>query len=324
MVTSTPTDLVPDPDASPESMVVRVSSGERIHYLDWGATAEVDRPGGSTTDPRPVVVLVHGIAATGWSWAPVARRLTRVARVLAPDLRGHGLSEGARSALDLSSLAWDVLTVVAANGAGSEVGGSPAILAGHGLGAMVVAEAARLQPASVAGLVLVDGGWEDVGAATRMSAEELSAALAEPPEVLASMEAFLEDRRDFDPATWDEDQDRAARAQVERKHAGHVALITRPATLRTLAGTMLGYEPRETLAAVPAPVTVLVAGAGTADDEAAHDRAVALREVVAARDSAGAPPTQVRTLPGTGHNLMRYRPDAVVGAIADLLGTAAR
>jgi pimeloyl-ACP methyl ester carboxylesterase len=123
---------------------------------------------------------------------------------------------------------------------------------------------------------------------------------------------------------------------------------------------MLAYEPRETLAAVAAPVTILVAGAGTADDEAAHDRAVALREVVAARATAGtkgaaAPSDAVRTtspvgattaagtttptrpsdtaearrthvvtLAGTGHNLMRYRPDAVAGAIADLLGTAAR
>ncbi len=310
--------LGPDPDATPESMVIRVSSGERIHYLDWGAAIP------ATADPRPVVVLVHGVAATGWAWAPVARRLGRVARVLAPDLRGHGLSEGARSGLDLASLAWDVLTVAAANGAGIEASGRPAVLAGHGLGAMVVAEAARLQDASVAGLLLVDGGWEDIGSATRMSATELAAALAEPPEVLASLEAFLEDRRDFDPATWDEDQDRAARAQVERKHAGHVALISRPATLRSLADTMLAYEPQEVLTAAPVPVSVLVAGAGTADDEAAHDRAVALREVVAARDAAAMPPTRVLALSGTGHNLMRYRPATVALEIARLLSPAGR
>ena len=37
------------------------------------------------------------------------------------------------------------------------------------------------------------------------------------------MDAYLADRREFDPATWDADQERAARAAVDEKHAGHVA-----------------------------------------------------------------------------------------------------
>ena len=73
--------------------------------------------------------------------APVARRIHSHVRVLAPDLRGHGLSEGARSGLDLDSMAWDALTVLAANGVGQEVGGPAAVIAGHGLGAMVAANA---------------------------------------------------------------------------------------------------------------------------------------------------------------------------------------
>jgi pimeloyl-ACP methyl ester carboxylesterase len=187
---------------------------------------------------------------------------------------------------------------------------------------MVGAEMARLQPGSVAALMLVDGGWEDVAAATRMSPSELVAALAEPPEVLASMDAFLEDRRDFDPASWDADQERAARSQVDQKHAGHVALVARPATIRGMVEGMFGYEPAETLAAAPVPLAVLVAGAGTADDETAHDRAVALDEVIAARASAGMPPTHVVRFPGTGHNLMRYRPDEVAREVSALAVTA--
>ena len=117
-----------------------MGSGERIHYLDWG----------TPPIPGPTLLLLHGIASTGWSWAPVARRLWGRLRVLALDLRGHGLSEGARSGLDLDSLAWDALTVLAANGAGVEADGPPAIIAGHGMGGMVAATAARIQPASVA------------------------------------------------------------------------------------------------------------------------------------------------------------------------------
>lgn len=309
----------PDPLATPESMVVRVGTGERIHYLDWGPPEA-----GPADGPPPVVALLHGIALTAWSWAPVARRLCRVSRVLSVDLRGHGLSEGARSELTPDSLAWDALTVLAANGAGVEAGGRPAVVAGHGLGAMVAARMAQLQPASIAAVVLVDGGWEDIGSATRMSPSELAAALAEPPEVLASMDAFLADRRDFDPATWDDDQERAARSQVDQKHAGHVALVARAATIRGMVEGMFGYQPLETLCAAPVSVTVLVAGAGTADDEVAHDRAVALDEVVAARAAAGMPPTRVVRFPGTGHNLMRYRPDELAVEIQTLATSPGR
>lgn len=297
-------------------MVVRVGTGERIHYLDWGP------PPTTTGEAAPVLALVHGIALTAWSWAPVARRLRHAFRVLAIDLRGHGLSEGARSDLTPASLAWDALTVLAANGAGVEAGGPPALVAGHGVGAMVAAQAARLQPASVAALMLVDGGWEDIASATRMSPSELVAALAEPPEVLASMDAFLEDRREFDPVSWDADQELAARSQVDQKHAGHVALVARPATIRGIVDGMFGYDPIVTLAAAPVPLGVLVAGAGTADDETAHDRAVALDEVIAARVRAGLPPTHVVRFPGTGHNLMRYRPDEVAGELVALAASA--
>jgi pimeloyl-ACP methyl ester carboxylesterase len=309
--------IVPDPAAVPESMVVRVSTGERIHYLDWGA-----RPseGGA---PR-IVALLHGIALTAWSWAPVARRLCHAFRVLAIDLRGHGLSEGARSDLGPTSLAWDALTVLAANGAGIEVGGPPALVAGHGFGAMVAAEMARVQPASVSGVMLVDGGWEDIASATRMSPGELVAALTEPPEILASMEAFLEDRRDFDPSSWDADQERAARSQVDQKHAGHVALVARPATIRGMVDGMFGYEPMETLSAARVPLSILVAGAGTADDEGAHDRAAALEEVIAARAATGMPATRVVRFPGTGHNLMRYRPDEVAAEVLALASATER
>jgi pimeloyl-ACP methyl ester carboxylesterase len=282
-------------------MVVQMGSGERIHYLDWGQPSTAG----------PILLLVHGIASTGWSWAPIARRLCGSLRVLAVDLRGHGLSEGSRSGLDLASLAWDVLTVLAANGSGVEVGGPPAYIAGHGMGGMVAATAGRVQPASVAGVALVDGGWEDLAVSTRLSPQEFLAGIAEPPEVMASMDAFLADRRDFDPASWDADQERAARAQVDQKHAGHVGLVARQATLRGIVEGMFAYRPMEVLADVPAPLLVLVAGAGTADDEMARERELALDDVLAARRASGSPADRVVRLPGTGHNLMRYRPAEV-------------
>lgn len=161
-------------------MVVRLASGERIAYLAW--------PGPS--DARPVLLL-HGLSRTSWSWLPVARRLAGRYPLAAPDLRGHGASDAPREGYDLESLALDMLTVVAAQGWGAAVQGPPVVVAGHGFGAIVAVEAARLEPASISGLVLVDGGWEDVGETSRLSPSELLAAIADPPEVLASMDAYL-------------------------------------------------------------------------------------------------------------------------------------
>jgi len=324
--------------AEPESFVVRLQSGERLHYLDWGAPGALRDPSREPGDPSiapgdpsivpgdppPLpLVLVHGIAQTAWSWAPVARRMCAVTRVLALDLRGHGLSDAPRSGYDLETLALDVLTVMSGNGWGVDVGGPPAVLAGHGFGAQICVTAAASRPGSVAGVALLDGGWEEVGEQTRSTPAEFLATIAEPPEVLASMDAFLADRRDFDPGTWDSDQERAARAQVDQKHAGHVGSVVRAGVLRQVVDAMFAYQPLEALAKVAAPVVILVAEAATADDEDERERRLALVDVTRARGEAALPPPRVVRFPGAGHNLMRYRAAEVADELTALLGSAA-
>ena len=261
-------------------MVVQLQTGERIHYLEW-SPAEA-----TGAEPRVPVVLVHGLARTAWSWLPVARRLA-AHHVVAPDLRGHGASDAPRTGYELESLAGDVLTVMAGCGWGEAVEGPPAVVAGHGLGAMVAVEMARLQPDSVA-------AWRSSTRAGRRWRRprgccpmQLVEAMAEPPEVMASLDAYLADRRDFDPATWDADQETAARAQVNEKHAGHVGLRDEG----------LGPPPRRrgdlripaltALAEVRCSITVLVADATTADDEDRRERDLALEDAQRARAAAG-------------------------------------
>lgn len=294
-----------------------MDTGERIHFLDWGGPA-----GASEGAPLPPLVLVHELSQTAWSWAPIARRLRRLTRTIAVDLRGHGLSEAPRTGYELDSLAADVLTVMTARGWGMSVDGPAAVIAGHGaLGAAVVASAAVFQPVSVAGLAFVDGGWEDLGAATGMSAVEYVAAVAEPPEVLASMESYLKDRHDFDPPSWDTDQERAARAQVDQKHAGHVAFVARTMVVKAVADALFTYRPEEVLAGIAAPLLVAVAESGSADDDVVRERRLALDDVVRARGGVGS--TRIATFTGSGHNLIRYRPDELSAELAALLVVAA-
>ncbi len=300
----------------PAEVIVTMDTGVRIHVLDWSAPT----PGGEGSRRQPAtIVLVHGLLATAWTWAPIARRLAGRVRILAPDLRGHGLSESPGDGYDLDSLAFDLLTVLTAHGLGPDVDGPPAILVGHGFGAQVAAWAAHLRPAAVMGLVLVDGGWEELEPALRMDAAEFQRGLQEPPEVLASMDAFLADRRDWDPASWDADQERAARSTVDEKYAGRVALVVRRQALAGCVGAMFAYRPTVALGDLERPLTVLVAEPGGPDDEDVRERRIALDELLGARASAAAPPTRVVRLAGSAHNLMRYRPDEVSASIAGLL-----
>ena len=301
--------------AEPEFLIVATDVGDRIHYLDWGAPAR-------NAGQLPPVLLIHGLMATAWSWTPVARRLSERTRVLAMDLRGHGLSESPRSGYDLESLAFDGLTVLTANGLGVDAAGPPAVIAGHGLGAMVAAMMPTVRPESIAGVALVDAGWEDLGEATGMTAEEFERSIGDPPEVMMSMAAYLADRRDFDPASWDADQERAARAAVDEKRAGHVAPVTPTHAIRGAIKAMFDYRPMDTLAQIAQPVLIAVAESGAGDDETVRERRIALEDVISARIRAGLRPPEVRRFTGAGHNLMRYRPAEITTALLDLLEEA--
>jgi pimeloyl-ACP methyl ester carboxylesterase len=146
-----------------------------------------------------------------------------------------------------------------------------------------------------AGLVLVDGGWESIEASTGLDADEFLRGLDEPPEVLRSMRAYLADRAAFDPATWDVDQEMAARATVVETPAGRLVPATRPHALGACVEAMFEYRPAAVLPAVCAPIVALAA--------------------TSPPPVAGLPAMDLAALPATGHNLMRYRPDDVAAAI---------
>jgi pimeloyl-ACP methyl ester carboxylesterase len=295
----------PDPAAEPDGFVVVVDPGDRIHFLDWGGWTPAGAAG---------VLLIHGLSNTAWSWTPVTRRLRAIRHVVAMDLRGHGLSDAPTDGYDPVSLAADVLAV--AEGSGLLAGPDDRlVLAGHGFGAVVASWAAAEMGDRCAGLVLVDGGWESLEASTGVDVDEFLRGLDEPPEVMRSMTAYLADRAAFDLATWDADQEQAARATVVETHAGKVVPSTRPHAAEASVRSMFRYDPLVTLALVSAPVTALVA----ADDEEGS-RATALAAASSARLAAGRSRIRAASYRGDGHNLMRYRPVAVSAAILSVAG----
>jgi pimeloyl-ACP methyl ester carboxylesterase len=269
-----------DPSIEPAGFVVVSDTGDRIHFLDWGGAG------------RPGIVLIHGLSSTAWSWTPVARRVAVHRRVVAMDLRGHGLSDAPTGRYEPELLAADVVAVAEGSGALHSDG---VVLAGHGFGGIVAAWAAAVLGERCRRLVLVDGGWEDIAVSTGMEPDEFLRGLDEPPEVLRSMNAFLAERAAFDPATWDADQEAAARATVVETPAGRLVPATRPHALAACVAAMFDYRPAITLAEVPAPIVALAA--------------------TSPPPAASLPRMDFALVPATGHNLMRYRPDDVAGAI---------
>lgn len=304
----------PDADAEPSGFVVEIAPGERIHFLDWGGPPATTGPG---------VLLVHGLGGSAWGWTAVARRLRGALWVVAADLRGHGLSDAPTDPYDPGILAADLVAV--AEGAGlvdgqDGPGDRQVVLAGHGYGGMVAAWAAADLADRCAGLVLVDGGWQDVAAETGLTPAEFLRELAEPPEVLASMEAFLADRRDWDPRHWDDDEEHAVRATVIEVPAGHVLPAVRPHALERSVEAIFRYRPLEVLAGLAIPIVALVAIDDEDDSAMATPKATALLAVQAARRASGRSPIEVVRFPADGHNLPRYRPDELAGAILSLAG----
>jgi pimeloyl-ACP methyl ester carboxylesterase len=100
----------------------------------------------------PTVVLEAGFGETSAMWGWVAPELARTTKVCAYDRAGRGLSESAAGPQDGVALATDLHTLLQRSGVNG-----PYVMVGHSFGALYVLNFAKLFPAQVAGMVLLDG-----------------------------------------------------------------------------------------------------------------------------------------------------------------------
>jgi lipase len=114
-------------------------AGGSLHVGQWG-------------DAGPVVVAAHGITGNHRSWQAVARALGPEVTLVAPDLRGRGLSAKLPEPFGMRAHAQDLVAVL------DHLGLDQAVLTGHSMGAYVAASAAAHHPERWSGIVLVDGG----------------------------------------------------------------------------------------------------------------------------------------------------------------------
>jgi pimeloyl-ACP methyl ester carboxylesterase len=99
---------------------------------------------------EPTLVFVHGWSCDARYWRAQVPYFSKKHRVVVLDLAGHGHSGMTRATYTMGAFGEDVQAVTEAVGSGS------VILIGHSMGGTVIAEAARLIPGRVIGLIGID------------------------------------------------------------------------------------------------------------------------------------------------------------------------
>jgi pimeloyl-ACP methyl ester carboxylesterase len=282
---------------SPRRFDLPVADGT-VSALDFGDPA------------RPVdAIFLHATGCNARTYAQSLARLGQRMRVIAPDQRGHGLTNLPIFPADLESwtpFADDLVAMLDALQLTK-----PAVLAGHSMGGTVSLMAAARRGDQVKGLVLFDP--------VLMRQPYAPAVLGSSPLVLgaarrrrqfdskaAALEAYL-GRGAF--KTW---PDEAVRDYVEDAFApapdGGFTLTCTPEWEAAIFAGQL-HDPWAPFEAITAPICTLRAEHGS----------TCFAEPLQARVD-GHPERSMETVPGSSHFLPIERPDLVEAAIARAVG----
>lgn len=145
-------------EAAAQSASITFPAGFQRRNIPVNRTTLSVRVGGS----GPAVVLIHGYGDTGDMWAPLAAELMRDHTVIAPDLRGMGLSAVATDGFTKKNQAEDIAAVL------DTLRVRQADVVGHDIGNMVAFAFAAAHPERTTRLVLMDapvpgvGPWEEI------------------------------------------------------------------------------------------------------------------------------------------------------------------
>jgi esterase len=149
----------------------------RFNVLDWGP------------ENAPVIFCLHGGHQSAHSWDLVSLSLARHYRVIAPDQRGHGDTEWARSASYSNlEMAADAAALVDA------LGLTRPLIMGHSMGGRNTLLCALKNPALARALVTVD-----IGPEVSAKGRNIIAGFVAANEEFDDMAAFVENVRKYDP-----------------------------------------------------------------------------------------------------------------------------
>lgn len=149
------------------ALVLSLPATAQVQPFPAGFRSQEIQANGTTLHVRvggqgPAVLMLHGYGETGDMWAPLAAELARDHTVVAPDLRGMGLSSRATGGYDKKTQGQDVAGVLDA------LKIEKADLVTHDIGNMVGYAFAAQYPARVTRFVIMDaplpgvGPWDEI------------------------------------------------------------------------------------------------------------------------------------------------------------------
>src|SRR5271166_1941594 len=261
-----------------------------VHWVEFG-----ESPGSGPDRDEPPIVFVHGLGGSHLNWCLIGPQLAADRRAVALDLHGFGLTPGGRytSTVQRNTRLLDLFV--------QEVTGTPVILAGNSMGALISILQTAAAPDTVQGLVLIDPALplprrtpdRRVGSRFLMYALPglgelyVRTVMARTPPQLAVQRVV--DLCFADPSRMDP------------------AMLTASRSLMRVVGLRGRYW--EMVASVRVPV-LLIGG------EADRLVPVASMRLAAARN----PRWETVILPGVGHTPQLEVPDVVTEALRDWLG----
>jgi pimeloyl-ACP methyl ester carboxylesterase len=275
----------------------------RVHYLHWNL-------GGAG---RPALLL-HGLASNARIWERTAPYLAEAEMtLLAPDLRGHGLSDRPEGDYGFDTYAQDLAAFVSAANL------EKPLLVGHSWGAMLALDyAARfaIGPRAPAGIVLVDGAMNQLDALPGATWEETRRRLTPPRLAGLPLESFLE-RLNRNNGVWKPD-DQAVQIILANFEISADETISPRLSFEhhmQIVRAMWEFPTYERFRRVRCPALMIPARADGAHSAADQERRKAKElGIEAARERL--PSLQVTWMEDSVHDIPLQRPEALAAEIA--------
>lgn len=299
------------------------AEGIPLHYLEWDreqlARAQTSGHKWSPQhDDAIPLVLLHGLGATADTWRLVAEHLYFRHVIVAFDLRGHGQSDSPASGYDLTAMAEDIVSGMAALGFGKIA------LVGHGLGARVALVLAVRHPALVSHLILVDYPLVEPRHWPGMVRERFISERS-PREWYASRTAYLEGMYKEMSAFWSPEVEAIVLSYIQELPGGRVEECLHADIQRRIREGLWEDRALSYYSKVACPVLLVPAAAEPQPGEEPPERLELAEEFAAAKGHMALqvariiPHCSVMWMPGTSHEIQLQRPAVLAQAIADFV-----
>ncbi len=258
-----------------------------MHLSVNGAETFIATGGREFDSALPTIVLLHGAGFDHTTWALHSRWFAHHGfGVLAPDLPGHGRSQGAPLATIAEMADWTAALIAAS-------GSARARLVGHSMGSLIALETAARHPDKVSGLSLIGTAATMTVGPDLLRAAEANEQAAVDMVSIWGLGFQAELGGSLAPGVW--------------MHSGAQRVLEqcRPGVLYNDLAACNAYQGALAAAAKVAVPTTLILGERDMMTPARAGKALA----------AAIPNSRMVVLPGAGHMMMTERPDELLAAL---------